>query len=153
MFIRHSRISTGRDTVTTEVPHGIIVSGFTSLAGSNAVNVETYKATISFPRHELYGLSQQMRRAAVSVASNIAEGKGHRPDREFSSFLFHARGSLLELQTQLMIAQELQYLSNETLRLMGLAAGVGRSLSGLINSLREKLPDALAKDQRRMTND
>ena len=54
-----------------------------------------------------------MRRAAVSVPSNIAEGKGHRSDPEFVRFLFHARGSLLELQTQLLIARRLEYLSEE----------------------------------------
>ena len=100
---------------------------------------ETYRATSVFPKHELYGLSQQMRRAAVSVPSNIAEGKGHYSDREFTHFLLHARGSLLELQTQVLIAQELQYLSaEEAKRMLELATGVGRSLSGLINSLREK---------------
>jgi four helix bundle protein len=72
-----------------------------------------HKSTVSFPRHELYGLSSQMRRAAVSVPSNIAEGKGHRSDKEFSHFLYHARGSLLELQTQLLIAEDLQYISQE----------------------------------------
>ncbi|SRR5712692_5854554 len=99
---------------------------------------ETYRLTGEFPKHELYGLSQQMRRAAVSVPSNIAEGKGHRSDREFAHFLFHARGSLLELQTQVMIAEELEYLPKEKAQsILGLAAGVGRSLSGLINSLCE----------------
>ena len=72
----------------------------------------TYRVTAEFPNHELYGLSQQMRRAAVSVPSNIAEGKGHYSDREFKHFLFHARGSLLELETQVLIAQQLEYLSN-----------------------------------------
>jgi four helix bundle protein len=101
------------------------------------LSIEIYKTTASFPRHEMYGLAQQMRRAAVSIPSNIAEGKGHRTDREFLAFLFHARGSLLELQTQLMIAQELQYLSKEqALRLLDSAASVGRGLNGLINSLR-----------------
>jgi four helix bundle protein len=77
-----------------------------------------------------------MRRAAVSVPSNIAEGKGHHSDKEFSHFLFHARGSLLELQTQLLIAEELQYLSRENgSRLLAMCEGVGRALSGLINSL------------------
>jgi hypothetical protein len=57
--------------------------------------VDVYKATSSFPKHELYGLTQQVRRAAVSVPSNIAEGKGHRSNREFGNFLLHARGSLL----------------------------------------------------------
>jgi four helix bundle protein len=58
------------------------------------LTVVVYRATADFPRHELFGLSQQMRRAAVSVPSNIAEGKGHRSNREFCNFLFHARGSL-----------------------------------------------------------
>jgi four helix bundle protein len=55
---------------------------------------EIYKITAGFQRHEVYGLSQQLRRAAVSVASNIAEGKGHLSDKEFVHFLFHERGSL-----------------------------------------------------------
>ena len=103
------------------------------------LTAEIYKATVGFPRHELYGLSQQIRRAAVSVPSNIAEGKGHRSDKEFVRFLLHARGSLLELQTQVLIAEELQYIRNEeSLRLLRLAEGVGRALSGLINSMSEK---------------
>jgi four helix bundle protein len=101
------------------------------------LTADIYRSTANFPRHELYGLSQQVRRAAVSVASNIAEGKGHRTDKEFVHFLFHARGSLLEVQTQLLIAEELQYLSNdEAQRLLAAAEGVGRALSGLINSMR-----------------
>lgn len=95
--------------------------------------VEVYRVTAKFPRHELYGLSQQLRRAAVSVPSNIAEGKGHRSDREFRNFLLHARGSLLEVQTQLMIAQELQYISTEERK--GLLAVVRRNRS------KPELPD------------
>lgn len=103
------------------------------------LSVEIYKATIGFPRHELYGLTQQTRRAAVSVPSNIAEGKGYHSDKDFARFLFHARGSLLELQTQLLIAKELQYLSNEQGKhLLTMAENVGRALSGLINSLTVK---------------
>jgi|SRR5450432_521225 four helix bundle protein len=103
------------------------------------LTTEIYKTTAGFPRHELYGLSQQIRRAAVSVPSNIAEGKGHRSDKEFVRFLLHARGSLLELQTQLLIAEELQYLGKEeAARLLSVAEGVGRALSGLINSMIEK---------------
>jgi four helix bundle protein len=102
--------------------------------------VEIYHTTARFPRHELYGLSQQLRRAAVSIPSNIAEGKGHRSDREFGHFLFHARGSLLEVQTQIMIAQELQYLRVEEGRaLLASADAIGRSLNSLINSLRERV--------------
>ncbi len=103
------------------------------------LTTEIYRDTAKFPKHEVYGLSQQMRRAAVSVPSNIAEGKGHRSNREFSHFLLHARGSLLELQTQLLIAEELQYLTKEDAhRLSAMAEGIGRALSGLINSMREK---------------
>jgi four helix bundle protein len=101
--------------------------------------VEVYRVTTQFPRHELYSLSQQLRRAAVSIPSNIAEGKGHRSDREFGNYLLHARGSLLEVQTQVMTAKELQYLSNEeTLRLLEKADAIGRSLNSLLNSLKEK---------------
>jgi len=101
--------------------------------------VGVYRVTSAFPRHELYGLSQQLRRAAVSVPSNIAEGKGHRSDREFGHFLLHARGSLLEVQTQVMIAQELQYVNGEDAkRLLASSDAIARSLNSLINSLGEK---------------
>ena len=100
---------------------------------------EIYRATAEFPRSEVYGLTQQMRRAAVSVPSNIAEGKGRHSNREFAHFLLNARGSLLELQTQIMIAEELKYLGLEkSRRLLSLAESVGRGLSGLINSLRDQ---------------
>jgi len=103
------------------------------------LTMQIYRATASFPRHELYGLTSQIRRAAVSVPSNIAEGKGHRSDREFVRFLLHARGSLLELQTQLIIAEELQYLGKEeATRLSTKGEAVGRALNGLINSMHEK---------------
>jgi len=111
---------------------------------------ETYRLTAGFPKHELYGLSQQMRRAAVSVPSNIAEGKGHRSNRGFANFLFHARGSLLELQTQIEIAMELNYLhEHDAQSLLADATIVGRSLSGLINALGL----GSANDQRPRTDD
>ncbi len=98
--------------------------------------LSVYRSSEAFPKHEIYGLSQQMRRAAISVASNIAEGKGCRSDKEFRQFLFHARGSLMELETQILIAGKLQYLSAEQWTLLqSMATRVGRSLSGLINSL------------------
>jgi four helix bundle protein len=73
--------------------------------------LEVYRLTEGFPKSELYGLTTQIRRSAVSVPSNIAEGKGRFSDREFALFLRHARGSLLELETQLFIAGKLGYLS------------------------------------------
>ncbi len=72
--------------------------------------IKIYRVPQTLPRTELYGLSTQMRRAAVSVASNFAEGKGRSTDKEFALFLYHARGSLLELETQIVIARELGYL-------------------------------------------
>jgi four helix bundle protein len=107
------------------------------LAGSYEVAREVYRGTEKFPRHELYGLTQQIRRAAISVPSNIAEGKGRHSDKEFAHFLCNARGSLLELETQLILAEELEYLSEaEGKRISALAECVGRALGGLINSLR-----------------
>jgi four helix bundle protein len=98
--------------------------------------LSTYCCTATFPKHEMYGLAQQMRRAAVSIASNIAEGKGRNTDKEFRQFLFNARGSLLELETQLLIAQELSYLPKDVyLQLREGTKEVGRGLAGLLNAL------------------
>jgi len=95
-----------------------------------------YRATERFPKSEMYGLVNQMRRAAVSVPSNIAEGKGHRSNPEFSRFLYHARGSLLELETQIRLAVQLQYLSEECGReLLELSGPLAQGLNALIHSL------------------
>jgi four helix bundle protein len=105
---------------------------------------DIYRATERFPKHELYGLASQLRRAAVSVASNIAEGKGRRTDKEFCQFLYMARGSLFEIGTQVQLAEQLEYLSSETESgLMKGVAAVGSSLTGLINSM-EKTKAAMA---------
>jgi len=83
---------------------------------------------------EVYGLTSQMRRAAVSVPSNIAEGKGRFSGKELVQFLFHARGSLLELRTQITIASELGFLiPTDGLKLTDMASEVGRLLNGLVN--------------------
>ena len=78
---------------------------------SMTLATDIYKLTELFPRSEIYGLTSQMRRAAVSVPSNIAEGAARYSDKEFSQFLNIAGGSLSELDTQVEIAANLEYLS------------------------------------------
>jgi len=85
-----------------------------------------------------------MRRAAVSVPSNIAEGKGRRTRKDFVHFLYQARGSLLELETQLSIVRELEYLDAPTFSsTLSQAEEVGRILNGLVNHLQAQ-PDKAA---------
>lgn len=74
---------------------------------------EVYKKTVNFPKFELYGLTSQIRRSAVSISSNIAEGAGRRSKKEFANFLGISYGSACELETQLLIARNLEYLSEQ----------------------------------------
>jgi len=98
--------------------------------------ISIYASTRQFPKEELYGLVSQMRRAAVSVPSNIAEGKGRLTDRDRSHFYLQARGSLLELETQTLIAQHLDYISHEEAEhLLSSTAEVGRMLNGLVDAI------------------
>src|SRR5260370_39601970 len=101
---------------------------------AKSVALDGYRCTRRVPRDEGYGLSSQMRRAAVAVPSNIAEGKGRYSQKEFVQFLYHARGSLLELQTQLSIARELEYIDLAAFKsLESQTEELGRILNGLIN--------------------
>jgi four helix bundle protein len=81
---------------------------------SRKLSVEIYTATRHFPQSELFGLTNQMRRAAVSISSNIAEGCGRQTDKDTIRFLYQAKGSLFELETQCIIAQDLSFLTKET---------------------------------------
>lgn len=104
---------------------------------SKALASEIYRITEKFPKSELYGLTSQVRRAAVSIASNIAEGQGRLTKGEFQQFLGHSRGSLLELETQLAIAVDLNYLCPEEFsRIENQTREVCRLLNGLLESLR-----------------
>lgn len=95
-----------------------------------------YRATAAFPKDELFGLTSQLRRAAISIPSNIAEGQGRLSEKEFRHFLGQARGSLMEVETQLQIAENLGYLRPDgTNRLIEACAGVGRILNGLLASV------------------
>jgi four helix bundle protein len=98
---------------------------------------EVYQFTQAFPREERYGLTNQLRRAAVSVPSNIAEGQARYCAKEFRLFLSHARGSLVEIETQLLIAQNLKYGSaSEIERLLDRASELGKILNGLVRSIK-----------------
>src|SRR5438045_8122238 len=100
------------------------------------LTAQVYRSTAEFPKNETYRLAQQIRRAAVSVPSNIAEGKGHRSDKEFVHFLYYARGSLFELETQLLLSHQLEYISAaQSDEAKQSIVPVARSLTGLINSL------------------
>ena len=96
----------------------------------------TYRATAAFPREEQFGLTSQLRRAAVSIPSNIAEGQGRLSEKEFRHFLGQARGSLMEVETQLQIAQNLGYTQLlQTSELLKACGEVGRILNGLLASI------------------
>ena len=95
-----------------------------------------YQATQSFPMHERFGLAAQMRRAAISVASNIAEGAGRATDSELRRFLRYARGSLEELRTQITIAGDLQLIADTRAEALAQAAEeTGRLVQGLLRFL------------------
>ena len=103
------------------------------------LSVEIYQLTRTFPRDEAFGLTNQLRRSAVSIPSNIAEGQGRSGSREFQHFLSIARGSLCELQTQLEIAQRTGLGSSERIdHAIELSHEVGRILFGLLRSIKAK---------------
>jgi four helix bundle protein len=103
---------------------------------SMALVLNIYRCTQTFPKVETYGLTSQSRRAAVFVPSNIAEGQARLSTGEFKHFLGNARGSLMEIETQLLIARHLDYLDDiQSDLLLKDAAEVGRILNGLLASL------------------
>lgn len=94
----------------------------------------------SFPRHELYGLTSQMRRAAVSVAANVAEGSGKQYVTEFRQFLYIARASLSEVEYYIHLANRLGYLSTEEKTRLEMAeTEAARTLQGFINSIEKQI--------------
>jgi four helix bundle protein len=95
-----------------------------------------YRATANFPKDELFGLTSQVRRAAASIPSNIAEGQGRLSDKEFRFFLGQARGSLMEVETQIQIANNLGYLRPEPANeILKSCAEIGRILNGLLSTV------------------
>ncbi len=97
---------------------------------------ETYRISRRFPKHELYGLASQLQRASVSVASNIAEGHARKSRKEFVHHLSYSKGSIAEIETQMILATRLGYISRDEIReFWNLAQEVGKMLSTMINTL------------------
>jgi len=98
---------------------------------------QVYRVSAGWPKEELYGLTNQLRRAAVSVLANIAEGQGRTGTREFAHHLSIANGSLHETETLLLIARDLHFIDQETCdQLLVQTTEIGRLIGGLIRSLR-----------------
>ena len=99
-----------------------------------------YRTTAAFPREEVYGLTSQLRRAAVSIPSNIAEGNGRNTTRDYLHFLGMAYGSVKEVETQVLIAERLQYIDSiGSGRLVQMTTEIARLVSGFVNSLNRKI--------------
>jgi len=102
------------------------------------ITKDIYKVTEIFPKSELFGLTSQMRRAAVSIPSNIAEGNGRYYRKEYLQFLHISQGSLLELMTQIELSKELGFLQqNDFFRLYNKAVSLNKMLKSLIRGLRK----------------
>ena len=110
---------------------------------------EIYRVSARFPRSEMYGLTKQVREAAVSVPSNIAEGKGRQTKKDYLQFLYRARGSSLEVQTQLEIARNLEFLDETTFdATIAQAAEAGRVLNGLISNVAQQVGSPKSQEPR-----
>ena len=106
------------------------------------LTIEIYRFSSDFPKSEVYGLTSQLRRAGVSVPSNIAEGYGRGSRKEYVQFLCISQGSLKELETQVILAQRLNYGSTAAVEgLLGLSEEVGRMLGALIRALKIRASD------------
>jgi four helix bundle protein len=104
------------------------------------ISLAVYRLTDKFPQHEKYGLVSQMRRAAISIPSNIAEGHSRGQTKDVIRFLSISRGSVSELETQLIVAERLEYVQRQDLdRIFSLLDEESRMLSGLRRSLSAKL--------------
>jgi len=97
-----------------------------------------YKITGEFPENEKFGLTSQLRRASISIPSNLAEGAGRKSTKEFIQFLYIALGSSSEIETQLEIAMRLGYMKNQA-NTFDLLTDIRKLIQGLIRSLKKKV--------------
>jgi four helix bundle protein len=118
---------------------GYQLQGLIAWRKATSLVTAIYELTTHFPRHEMYGLISQLRSAPVSIASNIAEGHGRATLGEFAQFLCQARGSLCEVETQIVIAGELGYIDlQQDSSLTRKTVELGRILNGLISSIQRR---------------
>jgi len=103
---------------------------------------EIYKITAKFPKEEIYSLTSQIKRAVISIPSNVAEGASRQTDKEFIQFLYIALGSTSEVETQIIIAKELGFIDNDELNyLLKKLEKIKKMLNGLIKHLKNKYPN------------
>jgi four helix bundle protein len=103
------------------------------------LTADVHRLTVRLPRHEIFGLTSQIRRAAVSIPSNVAEGAARRTTREFIAFVHIARGSFAELETQLLLARQIGYLADRDLApVLVRLDEVGRLLNAVISGLKAR---------------
>ncbi len=118
------------------------ISSFTDLVvwqEAHKLVVEVYKVTKTFPKEEVFGLTSQMRRAAVSITSNISEGFGRQSQKEKTQFYSFSRSSLLELQNQLLIAKDVEYFEKDKFeKIAQKTIRVHKLLNGLIKTAKSK---------------
>ncbi len=106
---------------------------------SIALVKEIYKIAVKFPKEEIYSLASQIKRAAISIPSNIAEGASRQTSKEFIQFLYIALGSTSEVETQLIIAKELNFICSDDLNyLLNKLENIKKMLNGLIRYLKDK---------------
>ena len=101
--------------------------------------VQLYKLTENFPENEKYGLTNQMRRAAVSIPSNIAEGAARSSDKEFVRFLYMSRASAVAIETQLLIAENLRFVKEDISVFKNDLNRISRMITSLINKINERI--------------
>lgn len=106
---------------------------------ARALNIEVYRITKSFPEEEKFGLVSQLRRASISIMSNLAEGSRRKTSKDFSHFISMSYGSALEIESQLIIASDLNYLEpTDFQQLEELINEIQRMLNGLNRSIEQK---------------
>jgi four helix bundle protein len=110
------------------------------LKKSHSFVLKIYEITKNFPKEEMYGLTSQIRRAAVSIPSNIVEGKSRNSKKDYLRFLLISRGSLEEVKYQLLLSKDLNYIKEkEYIKLYDLTNEVGKLINGLINSIKNQI--------------